>query len=337
MAAELANSHRQTDIMIEELAESRKGNRLAERANWIAEEANNLANKSNKIAEEGNQLSEKANYISKEANEIARDANDIARMDLTIANKANYLSQQQMNQDYMIAIMTLDQERRLADASSELNIMLNEKLTNSISTGFADVAAAIKDGLEYVANVIKESEYIFEINQTKMVATILHSMYTDYMLQNRDAHLSRTEVTKIMEKKFENNLDYMETLINDKTFKLDDFLHIAHLNSEEMQDKDCRWSEVRSRGFAINSMFMVLNQTIKRKNINMELVPPIFEDESTRFFKSFVNFNIRSSYEFETECFKDKVCFDSHFTKMPSESHCYHEKEKIEAYCGTYY
>jgi hypothetical protein len=333
MAAELAMSVRQTEIMNEELAESRKGNRLAERANWIAEKANDLADKSNQIAEQGNQLSQKANDISQEANEIAREANYISRMDLTVANKANYLSQKQMDQDYEIAMMTLDQERRLSDASSELDIMLNEKLTNSISTGLEDVAAAIKDGLENVAQMILEREYIFEIIQTKMVATILHTMYTDYMLHNRDAHLSRTEVMKIMQEKFEDHLDDMEKLINGQQFLLYDFLHIAHLNSEEMKNKACDWIEVRSRGFAINSMFMVLNQTIKNRNITMDLVPQIFEDEGKRFFKSFVNFNIRSSYEFDTRCFRNKVCFDSHFTNMPSESHCYDDKEKIKKYC----
>ena len=335
MAAELANSQRQTDIMTQELAESRKGNRLAERANWIAEKANDLAVESNQIAEQGNQLSQKANDISREANKIARDANSIARMDLTIANKANYLSQKQMNQDYKIAMMTLDQERKLSDASSELDIMLNEKLTNSISSGLEDVAAAIKDGLDKLADITQNIDYMFEINQTKMVASILHTMYTDYMLNNRDARLSPTEVMKIMQEKFENHLDDMEKFINDGQFQLRKFLHIAHLNSEEMQKKDCDWNEVRSRGFAINTMFMVLNQTIKKRNIT-KYIPQIFEDEGKRFFKSFVNFNIRSSYEFDTRCFRNKVCFDSHFTKMPSELHCYEDKEKIEKYCGAY-
>merc|ERR1712193_298914 len=123
------------------------------------------------------QLSQKANDISLEANEIAIEANNIARMDLTVANKANYLSQKQMNQDYKIAMMTLDQERRLSDASSELDIMLNEKLTNSISTGLEDVAAAIKDGLDKLADITQNIDYMFEINQTKMVASSLHTMY----------------------------------------------------------------------------------------------------------------------------------------------------------------
>merc|ERR1711868_31492 len=320
-------------IAEKELSESRKGNRLAVRANWIAEKANILANESNQIAERGNQLSQKANDISREANEIARAANYIARMNLDVANKANYLSQKQIIQDTKIAIMTLDQERRLADASSELDIMLNKKMTNSISTGLADVAAAIRDGLDKVADIISKAKYFFEINQTKMVASILHTTYTDYMLHNRDAHLSRTEVMKIMQKKFDDHLDDMEKLINEQSFNLNYFLHIAHLNIEQMNNKDCQWMEVRSQGFAINTMFMVLNQTIKKRNVTMDLVPQIFEDEGIRFFKSFVNFNIKSSYEFDTRCFKDKVCFDSHFTKMPSESHCYDDKEKIAKYC----
>merc|ERR1712227_506279 len=320
-------------IAEKELSESRKGNRLAVRANWIAEKANILANESNQIAERGNQLSQKANDISRVANEIARAANYIARMNLDVANKANYLSQKQIIQDTKIAIMTLDQERRLADASSELDIMLNKKMTNSISTGLADVAAAIRDGLDKVADIISKAKYFFEINRTKMVASILHTTYTDYMLHNRDAHLSRTEVMKIMQKKFDDHLDDMEKLINEQSFNLNYFLHIAHLNIEQMNNKDCQWMEVRSQGFAINTMFMVLNQTIKKRNITMDLVPQIFEDEGIRFFKSFVNFNIKSSYEFDTRCFKDKVCFDSHFTKMPSESHCYDDKEKIAKYC----
>jgi len=252
---------------------------------------------------------------------------------LTVANKANDLTQKQIDQDYKIAMMTLDQERRLSDASSELDIMLNEKLTNSITTGLKDVAAAIEYGLEKVAKMILEAKYIYEINQTKLVATSLHSIFTDYMLHNRDAHLSHTEVMKIMQEKFEDHLNYMERIINKKDFQLGDFLHIAHLNSEEMLNKDCDWIEVRSRGYAILTMFMVLNQTIKKKDITMDLVPQIFEDEGERFFKSFVKFNIKSSYEFDTQCFENKVCFDSHFTKMPSESHCYDDKEKIEVYC----
>jgi len=233
-------------------------------------------------------------------------------------------------------MMTLDQERRLSDASSELDIMLNEKLTNSISTGLEDVAAAIKDGLEYLAQMVTEREYRFEIDRTKMVATILHNMYTEYMLNNRDAHLSRTEAMKIIQEKFDENLDDMERLINEQKFLLDDFLHIAHRISEEMLKKDCRWIEVRTRGFAFNLMFMVLNQTIKKRNITTNLVPQIFEDEGERFFKNFVNFNIKSSYEFDTRCFRNKVCFDSHFTNMPSESHCYDDREKIKKYCGEF-
>merc|ERR1712149_115011 len=173
---------------------------------------------------------------------------------------------------------------------------------------------------------------MFEINQTKMVASSLHTMYTDYMLNNRDAQLSPTEVMEIMQEKFENHLDDMEKIINDGQFQLRKFLHIAQLNSEQMRKKDCRWSEVRSQGFAINTMFMVLNQTMKKRNIT-KYIPRIFEYEGKRFFKSFVNFNIRSSYEFDTRCFRNKVCFDSHFTEMPSELHCYEDKENIEKYC----
>merc|ERR1712178_652898 len=101
----------------------------------------------------------------------------------------------------------------------------------------------------------------------------------------------------------------MEMVINNQRFNLRDFLHVAHLNTEEMQDKDCEWGKIRSRGFAINTMFLVLNKTIQTRNISSEFVPKFFLDESKRFFKSFVNFNIRSSYEFETQCSKEKVCF----------------------------
>ena len=336
MIADLANNIKQTTIMEKELTESKKENLLSEKANSIAQRANKLAHESNKIAKEGNQYSEKANSISREANNIARNANYIAHMDLIIAKRANYLSEKQINQDYDIAMMTLKQERRLSDASTELNIILNQKLTKSISAGLADVAAAIKDGLEYVGDIIGEAEYTFVINHTKMIAKNLHSMYNDYMLRNRDAHLSRKKVMKKMKKRFERHLDYLETLINNGKFDIDKFLHIAHLNTEEMLDKDCRWGKVRSRGFAINTMFMVLYQTIKRRNIRSEVVPPIFKDENIRFFKAFVNFNIRSSYEFETRCYENKVCFDSHFTKMPGELHCYHDANKIKSYCGAF-
>jgi hypothetical protein len=254
-------------------------------------------------------------------------------MDLDIANRANYLSKEIMKQDLSIAKMTLEQTKRLSDASTELDIMLNGELTNSITSGFENVAVSIRDGLKSLGVIIQEAEYIKEITQTEIVAESLYNMYTDYMLNNKEAHLSRAEAMKIIETRFEQNLDNMERLINLKSFNLDHFLHIAHRNTQEMDKADCDWSNVRSRGFAINTMFMVLNQTIKRRTIPTEFVPQTFEHRSIEFFDSYLTFNIRSSYEFETRCFKNKVCFDSHFTKMPSDSHCYTDKEKVAAYC----
>jgi len=333
MEKDLANNIVQTGLMAAELAESKKGNGLAERANWISEKANVLAQESNKIAMKGNQHSEKANYISEEANEIARSANEIAMMDLDVANRANYLSKKIMEQDLNIAKMTMKQTKRLSDASTELDIMLNGELTNSITSGFKNVAFAIKDGLKSLGGIIKEATYREEITQTEMVAKTLYDMYTDYMLNNQEAHLTRAEAMKTIETIFELNLDNMERVINLESFSLDRFLHIAHLNTQEMDKADCDWSNVRSRGFAINTMFMVLNQTIKRRNIQPKFVPPIFEHQSIEFFESYLTFNVRSSYEFETRCFRNKVCFDSHFTKMPSDLHCYNDEEKVAAYC----
>merc|ERR1712223_821500 len=73
--ADHRNNIAQTNIMISELAETRRGNRIAERANTLSEQANHIAE---------------------------------------YANKANDLDEAQMEQDYAIAMLTIDMEGRVA-------------------------------------------------------------------------------------------------------------------------------------------------------------------------------------------------------------------------------
>merc|ERR1712156_336349 len=109
-----------THLMIAGLAETKRGNEMAERANTLSDQANHLA----KIA---NTIGEKGLYYQSEASEISNYANQLAKMDLKIAKKANELNEAQIEQDYAIAMLTLDIEGRVAQ--------MIEKLSNAFNYG----------------------------------------------------------------------------------------------------------------------------------------------------------------------------------------------------------
>merc|ERR1712156_9056 len=309
----------QTQIMISELAETRRGNKIAERANTLSDQANHLA----KIA---NTIGEKGLHYQSEANEISNYANQLTKMDLEIAKKANDLTKEQKEQDYAIAMLTLDMEGRVAKMTEDLERELNQKLTNTLSDGFDDivksldrVADAIDNGLDKLAEIITEQQYQWEINETKMIASNIVKHYTEKM--------DREEINQNMGKL----LSEMAYQINDEKFNLRDFLHIAHTITEKMKDSDCDWEDVRDRGFAINSMFSVLKLTINEKSITQPLIPYFFEENKNDFFQSFAKFNLESSYRFERYCSREEVCFDTNFSKMPG--NCLSDSKSMEENC----
>merc|ERR1712156_505479 len=120
----------QTQIMMSELAETRRGNKIAERANTLSDQANHLA----KIA---NTIGEKGLHYQSEANEISNYAND--------------LTKEQKEQDYAIAMLTLDMEGRVAKMTEDLERELNQKLTNTLSDGFDNIVKS----LDRVADAIE--------------------------------------------------------------------------------------------------------------------------------------------------------------------------------------
>merc|ERR1712156_1095795 len=197
-----------THLMIAGLAETKRGNEISERAYTLSDQANHLA----KIA---NTIGEKGLYYQSEANEISNYANQLAKMDLKIAKKANDLNEAQIEQDYAVAMLTLDMVGRVAQMTEDLERELNTKLTNTLSDGFDNivkslerVAAAIENGLDKLAEVITNQEYQYEINQTKMIASKLVKHYTEKM--------DREEINRSME----NILMEMEYQINNKRFNL---------------------------------------------------------------------------------------------------------------------
>merc|ERR1712156_121966 len=309
----------QTQIMMSELAETRRGNKIAERANTLSDQANHLA----KIA---NTIGEKGLHYQSEANEISNYANQLTKMDLEIAKKANDLTKEQKEQDYAIAMLTLDMEGRVAKMTEDLERELNQKLTNSLSDGFDNivksldrVADAIENGLDKLAEIITEQQYQWEINETKMIASNIVKHYTEKM--------DREEINENMEK----ILSEMEYQINKEKFSLRKFMHIAHKLTEKMKDSDCDWEDVRARGFAINLMFSVLKLTINEKSIAQQLIPYFFEEAKNNFFHSFAKFNLESSYRFERHCSREEVCFDTNFSKMPG--NCLSDSKSMEENC----
>merc|ERR1712156_1329957 len=308
-----------THLMIAGLAETKRGNEIAKRAYTLSDQANHLA----KIA---NTIGEKGLYYQSEADEISNYANQLTKMDLEIAKKANDLTKEQKEQDYAIAMLTLDMEGRVAKMTEDLERELNQKLTNTLSDGFDNivksldrVADAIDNGLDKLAEIITEQQYQWEINETKMIASNIVKHYTEKM--------DREEINENMEK----ILSEMEYQINKEKFSLRKFMHIAHKLTEKMKDSDCDWEDVRDRGFAINSMFSVLKLTINEKSITQELIPYLFEESKNDFFQSFAKFNLESSYRFERYCSREEVCFDTNFSKMPG--NCLSDSKSMEENC----
>merc|ERR1712156_29880 len=324
-----------THLMIAGLAETKRGNEIAKRAYTLSDQANHLA----KIA---NTIGEKGLYYQSEANEISNYANQLAKMDLKIAKKANDLNEAQIEQDYAIAMLTLDMEGRVAHMIIKLSNKLSDGSDNIVKSfqrviemgheKFAEVdqfAEAIENGLDKLAQVdqlagaIIYSEYQWEMNQTKMIASKIVKLYKQQMF--------REEINQNMEK----ILTEMEYQINEEKFSLRKFMHIAHKLTEKMKDSDCDWEEVRDRGFAINLMFSVLKLTINEKSITQELIPYFFEEAKNDFFQSFAKFNLESSYRFERFCSREQVCFDTVYSNMPGK--CLSDPKSMDENCGEYH
>merc|ERR1712156_300870 len=320
-----------THLMIAGLAETKRGNEIAKRAYTLSDQANHLA----KIA---NTIGEKGLYYQSEADEISNYANQLAKMDLKIAKKANDLNEAQIEQDYAIAMLTLDMVGRVAHMIIKLSNKLSDGSDNIVKSferviemgheKFAEVdqfAEAIENGLDKLAQVdqlagaIIYSEYQWEMNQTKMIASKIVKLYKQQMF--------REEINQNMEK----ILTEMAYQINDEKFSLRKFMHIAHKLTEKMKDSDCDWEDVRDRGFAINSMFSVLKLTINEKSITQELIPYLFEESKNDFFESFAKFNIESSYRFERYCSREQVCFDTVYLNMPGK--CLSDQKSMKENC----
>merc|ERR1712156_31436 len=320
-----------THLMIAGLAKTKRGNKIAERALMLSDQANHLAEIANTIGEKGL-------YYQSEADEISNYANQLAKMDLKIAKKANDLNEAQIEQDYAIAMLTLDMEGRVAHMIIKLSNKLSDGSDNIVKSferviemgheKFAEVdqfAEAIENGLDKLAQVdqlagaIIYSEYQWEMNQTKMIASKIVKLYKQQMF--------REEINQNMEK----ILTEMAYQINYKRFNISDFVHIAYKLTEKMKDSDCDWEEVRARGFAFNLMFSVLKLTINEKSIAQQLIPYFFEEAKNDFFHSFAKFNLESSYRFERHCSREEVCFDTNFSKMPG--NCLSDSKSMEENC----